>query len=203
MTILKTLATACLLAIASLPTAMANSATLGETAPEFSLPDSHGNTVSLSSQRGKTVILEWTNHDCPYVRKHYGAGNMQALQKEMTDQGVVWLSVISSRPGSQGHVEAAEANALTESRDAHPTAVLLDPDGDVGRAYGARTTPHMYIIDAEGQLVYMGAIDDKPSARKSSLDGAHNYVRAAMSDLDAGRPVAVAQTTAYGCSVKY
>ncbi len=194
---------AALSALLAAPASFAASAALGEAAPDFTLPDSHGNQVSLTDHKGKTVILEWTNHDCPYVRKHYNGGNMQALQQDMTDRGVVWLSVISSRPGSQGYVEAAEANELTASRDAHPTAVLFDPAGDVGRAYGATATPHMYVIQPDGLLAYMGAIDDKPSSRASSLDGAHNYVRAAMADLDAGRPVADPQTTAYGCSVKY
>ncbi len=176
---------------------------VGKAAPQFSLPDSNGITHNLADYQGKTVILEWTNHDCPYVRKHYTSNNMQDLQKDMTDEGVVWLSVISSRPGSQGYVKPKKANELTASRDAYPTAVLLDPAGDVGRAYDARTTPHMYIINPEGTLVYMGAIDDKPSARVSSLEGANNYVRAAMADLQAGKAVQVAQSTPYGCSVKY
>lgn len=176
---------------------------VGATAPNFNLQDSYGKTHTLADYLGKTVVLEWTNHDCPYVRKHYESNNMQALQKEMTDQGVVWLSIISSRPGSQGYVEAEEANQLTASRSAHPTAVLFDPSGDTGRAYGARTTPHMYIIDPQGKLVYLGAIDDQPSTRVSSLEGANNYVKAAMDDLQAGQPVQVAQSTPYGCSVKY
>jgi len=176
---------------------------LGKPAPDFSLPDSFGNTHELSDYAGKTVVLEWTNHDCPYVKKHYKSNNMQTLQKELTDQGVVWFSVISSKPGSQGYVEADKANELTTSRSAHPTAVLFDPAGDTGRAYGARTTPQMFIIDPQGTLVYMGAIDDQPSARASSLEGANNYVRAAMEDLKAGREIQVAQSTPYGCSVKY
>lgn len=176
---------------------------IGEPAPAFSLEDSYGKTHKLADFLGKTVVLEWTNHDCPYVRKHYESNNMQTLQKEMTDQGVVWLSVISSRPGSQGYVEAAEANELTATRSAHPSAVLFDPAGDTGRAYDARTTPHMYIIDPQGTLVYMGAIDDQPSTRASSLEGANNYVKAAMEDLKAGREIQVAQSTPYGCSVKY
>jgi len=176
---------------------------VGEPAPAFSLEDSYGETHELADYLGKTVVLEWTNHDCPYVRKHYDSNNMQTLQKEMTDQGVVWLSVISSRPGSQGYVEAAEANELTASRSAYPSAVLFDSSGDTGRAYDARTTPHMYIIDPEGVLVYMGAIDDQPSTRASSLEGANNYVKAAMEDLNAGREIQLAQSTPYGCSVKY
>lgn len=179
------------------------SVSTGETAPDFSLTGSDGKTYQLSDYRDKTVILEWTNHDCPYVRKHYEFGNMQSLQKKFTEEGVIWLSVISSRPGAQGYVTADQANQLTKTRGAQPTSVLLDPKGDVGRMYGARTTPHMYIIQPGGKLVYQGAIDDRPSARKSSLQGANNYVLAAMDDLKAGRAVQVAQTSAYGCSVKY
>ena len=176
---------------------------VGAPAPAFTGSATTGETISLADQRGKTVVLEWTNHDCPYVRKHYGSGNMQALQKEATADGVVWLSVISSAPGTQGYVEAAEADQLTASRDAAPTAVILDPEGDIGRAYGARTTPHMYVIDPDGILRYMGGIDDKPSSRPSSLEGANNFVRAALADMKAGREVATPVARPYGCSVKY
>ena len=172
-------------------------------APEFSGLTTSGETVSLANFKGKTLVLEWTNHDCPYVRKHYGSNNMQTLQKETTADGVVWLSVISSAPGTQGHVEAAQADELTVSRDAAPTAIILDPEGTIGKAYAARTTPHMYIIDAEGVLRYKGGIDDKPSSSKSSIEGAHNYVLAALADMGAGREVADPVTRPYGCSVKY
>ena len=138
-------------------------ARIGAPAPAFTLTDSNGKTVSLADFKGKTVVLEWTNHDCPYVRKHYGGNNMQALQKKWTAQGVVWLTLISSAPGEQGYVSAAEANKLTADRGAAPTAVLFDPKGNVGRAYGAQTTPHMYVITGDGTLVYMGGIDDKPT----------------------------------------
>jgi hypothetical protein len=175
----------------------------GQIAPDFSLPGSDGKTYQLSDYRGKTVILEWTNHDCPYVRKHYESGNMQSLQKQLSNDGMIWFSVISSRPGSQGYVTPEGANELTTSRNAYPTSVLLDPEGNVGRLYGARTTPHMYIIASNGELVYQGGIDDKPSARKSSLEGAKNYVLAALEDMKANRPVQTAQTSPYGCSVKY
>lgn len=185
------------------PTAWSAALSIGQMAPQFSLPDSDGKIQSLKDYKGKTVILEWTNDGCPYVQKHYDSNNMQSLQKEMTDKGIVWFSVISSKPGAQGYVTGDKANQLTSSRNAHPTAVLLDPAGQVGRTYGAKTTPHMYIINPEGKLVYQGAIDNKPSARASSLNGATNYVRAAMTDLNAGQPVKVAETTAYGCSVKY
>ena len=134
------------------------------------------------------MVLEWTNHDCPYVRKHYETGNMQALQKEATEQGIVWLTIISSAPGTQGYVSAGEANELTSSRRAIPTAVLFDPTGTTGKTYGATNTPHMYVIDKTGVLVYMGAIDDQPSTRKSSVQGANNYVRAALQAVTRDSP---------------
>lgn len=176
---------------------------VGKPAPDFSAADSRGQSHKLADYRGKTVVLEWTNHDCPYVRKHYGSGNMQALQKEATGQGVVWLSVISSAAGKQGNVGGAEADQLTRDRKAAPSAVLLDPSGSVGRLYGAKTTPHMYVIDAKGTLVYMGGIDDRATTDPADVPGAKNYVRAALADLKAGRPVAEAVTRPYGCSVKY
>jgi len=176
---------------------------VGKPAPAFSGTDTKGRTWSLSDMKGTPVILEWTNHDCPYVRKHYGSGNMQALQREAADAGYVWLSVISSAPGKQGHVTAAEADELTASRDAAPTAVLLDEGGDIGRAYGAKTTPHMFVIDADGILVYMGGIDDRPTTDPGDIEGADNYVRMAMSDMAAGRSVGTPVSRPYGCSVKY
>lgn len=175
----------------------------GAAAPDFSVPDAHGARRTLAEFRGRTVVLEWTNHGCPYVRKHYDAGNMQALQREATAAGVVWLQVISSAPGEQGHLDGPGALQRVATDNATPTATLLDPSGAMGRAYGARNTPHMYIIDGEGRLRYQGAIDDRASARPSSLEGANNYVRAALADIAAGRPVQVAETTPYGCSVKY
>ncbi len=175
----------------------------GRPAPDFTATDSRDAQHTLAAYRGKTVILEWTNHACPYTAKHYATGNMQALQAAATGAGAVWLSVISSRPGEQGHVEPAEADRLTATRDAKPTAVLLDPKGQLGRLYDARTTPHMFVIDGTGTLVYMGAIDDRPSASPSSVRGARNYVREALDAMAAGRPVAVAATRPYGCSVKY
>ena len=178
-------------------------ARVGDPAPGFSLPATTGGTVSLEAHRGKVVVLEWTNHDCPYVRKHYESGNMQTLQKETAGQGVVWLSIVSSAPGEQGHVDAAQANALTAKRSAAPTAVLLDPKGTVGKQYGATNTPHMYVIDPGGQLVYAGAIDDRPTTRKGDVTGANNYVRAALQAVAAGQPVKTPVTRAYGCTVKY
>lgn len=175
----------------------------GATAPEFRALDSAGKERSLGEFKGRTIVLEWTNHDCPYVRKHYGAGAMQALQKEATAAGIIWLSIISSGPGQQGFVSGAQANALTIQRKAVPTAVLLDPTGAVGKLYGAKTTPHMFIIDPQGILVFQGGIDDRPTANPADLPKANNYVRAALADMAAGRPVAVAASTPYGCSVKY
>jgi hypothetical protein len=148
-------------------------------------------------------VLEWTNHECPFVAKHYSSDNMQTLQKEAKDQKVVWWSVISSAPGKEGHVTPAEANELTTSRKAVPSAVLLDPEGTVGKLYGARTTPHIYVIDAKGTLVYMGGIDDKPSTRVDDVKGATNYVRTTLAALKEGKPVDPATTRPYGCSVKY
>jgi len=177
--------------------------TIGASAPDFTLVDSNGTEQSLSDYLGQRVVLEWTNHGCPYVGKHYGTGNMQSLQREATEAGVVWLSIISSAPGRQGYVSGEEANNLTATRGAYPTAVLFDPDGHVGHAYDARTTPGMYVIDEAGILRYMGAIDDQPTARRSSVEGANNYVRQALADLDAGHEVQIAETQQYGCSIKY
>jgi peroxiredoxin len=176
---------------------------VGVTAPAFTASATSGKAVSLADQRGKTVVLEWTNHDCPYVRKHYETGNMQALQKEATGQGVVWLTIISSAPGTQGFVSAGQADELTATRQAAPTAVLLDPTGTVGKMYGATNTPHMYVIDKGGTLMYAGAIDDRPTARRSDVPGAQNYVREALQAVAAGQPVKTPVTRAYGCTVKY
>jgi len=178
-------------------------ATTNAPAPAFSGVDSNGVTRSLADYAGKTVILEWTNHDCPYVKKHYNGQNMQGLQSDMTADDIVWLSVISSAPGKQGYVTAEQANELTVSRDARPTAVILDPEGAIGRAYDAKTTPHMYIVTPDQKLVYQGAIDNRASASPASLIGATNHVREAMAELKAGQAVSVAETTPYGCSVKY
>lgn len=179
------------------------SARVGAPAPEFSVTDSYGKSQKLADQKGKIVVLEWTNDGCPFVGKHYGSGNMQALQKTYTAQGVVWFTVVSSAPGTQGYVNPAEANRDTERRGAAPTAVLLDPTGALGHLYGAQATPHMYVIDPQGQLVYMGAIDDMPSIDRSDVARAKNYVAAAIEEVKAGKRVTVPATKAYGCSVKY
>jgi peroxiredoxin len=202
-TTLAGLATAAGRGMLASPAWAASVAKVGETAPAFNTAATNGQSVSLADQRGKIVILEWTNHDCPYVRKHYESGNMQALQKEITAQGVVWLTLISSSPGTQGYVSPKQADELTASRKANPTAVLLDPTGVVGKAYGATNTPHMYIIDKAGLVVYAGAIDDRPTTRRADIQGAHNYVRAALEDMAAGRTVQTPVTRAYGCTVKY
>lgn len=176
---------------------------VGATAPDFSGTDTTGKTWTLANLKGKPVILEWTNHHCPFVQKHYSGGNMQDLQRQATGDGYVWLSVISSAPGKQGHLSAAEADEQTRVRNAAPSAVLLDADGTIGRAYGARTTPHLFIIDKDGTLVYMGGIDDRATADAADIPGATNYVRAALADLAAGGPVKQATTKPYGCGVKY
>jgi len=176
---------------------------VGAPAPAFTLPASNGRTVSLADFKGKTVVLEWSNHECPYVGKHYRGSNMQKLQKKWTARDVVWLTVISSAPGLQGHVTAEQANKLTTERGAAPSAVLLDPKGAVGRAYGARVTPHMFVIAGDGMLIYAGGIDDKPSANIEDLKTARNYADDVLTAISDGKPVAVARTRAYGCTVKY
>ena len=176
---------------------------VGEPAPDFTGVDTQGKTHRLADYRGKTVVLEWTNHDCPYVRKHYSAGNMQEQQREAAAQGVIWLSVISSAPGQQGHVSPAEADELTRSRQAAPHAVLLDPEGRIGRAYGAKTTPHLYLIDEAGKLVYMGGIDSITTADPADIPQATQYVRVALKERAAGQPISAPVTRPYGCSVKY
>ena len=175
----------------------------GAAAPELALPDQDGTTRRLSDFRGRVVVLEWTNHDCPYVRKHYTSGNMQALQREAATHGVAWLSIASSPPGEQGHVTGPEAQALTISRNAAPTAVLLDPRSQAARAYGATVTPHMYVIDAEGVLRYMGGIDSIRSTRIEDVPRAEPFLRDALLAVLEGRPLERAVTPAYGCAIKY
>ncbi len=176
---------------------------IGTAAPDFSLPDQDGATRSLSSFRGKTVVLEWTNHDCPFVRKHYGSANMQRLQREAAELGVIWLSMASSPVGEQGHVTPEQARALTASREAAPTAVLLDPRSVAARAYAATTTPHMFVVGPDGTLRYMGGIDSIRSARAEDVERAEPYLRDAMRAVAAGQPMQRASTPPYGCAVKY
>lgn len=178
-------------------------AAVGAAAPGFTLTDTKGAAHALADFAGKPVVLEWTNPDCPFVKKHYGAKNMQALQAKYVAQGAVWLSVCSSAPGKQGHYPADEWNRILAEQGSAATALLLDPDGQVGRAYGAKTTPHLFVIDAAGTLVYDGAIDDRPSTDSADIPGARAYVVEALDAVLAGAPVPVAQTKPYGCSVKY
>lgn len=176
---------------------------VGDQAPDFTGTDSHGQTHKLSDYRGKFVVLEWHNNGCPFTKKHYESGNMERLQKEWTDKGVVWFTVISSSPGSQGYVTADQENEYMQKMHAVPTAALLDPKGDIGHLYGAKTTPHMFVINPQGQLIYNGAIDDKATPDQSDINGAKNYVSEALQEAMAGQPVATATTRPYGCSVKY
>lgn len=197
---LSTLFAAALLVVS---TQVSAKISLDKAAPDFSATTASGKTVKLSDFKGKKVILEWTNADCPFVKKHYNSDNMQSLQKKYTEQGVVWLSVISSAKGKQGHVTAAEAKQLTDSRSATPSEVLLDDTGSIGKMYSAKTTPHMYIIDEKGMLRYMGAIDSVRSANPADIAKSVNYVDKAMTELASGKQVSEPITQAYGCSVKY
>jgi len=186
-----------------LPIAANAGAKVDKAAPSFELKNTQGEAVNLSEFAGKYVVLEWTNHLCPYVKKHYESDNMQALQRKYTDQDVVWLSIISSAPGKQGHVSATKADELTKSRNAAPSHVLFDESGEVGKLYGAKTTPHMYIIDPKGALRYAGAIDSIKSANPADIAKATNYVETSMVSLLAGNKVNKKVTPPYGCSVKY
>jgi len=185
------------------PVAATENEGIGKTAPDFTLTDSNGKSHKLSDFRGKHVVLEWLNPDCPFVKKHYGSGNMQKLQKEATAQGVVWLSIVSSAPGNQGNYPPAEHNKLAKEKGANSTAILLDADGTVGKLYRAKTTPHMFVIGPKGEKLYDGAIDDKPTADQADVKGAKNYVMAALKEAKAGKKVTNPTTQPYGCSVKY
>jgi peroxiredoxin len=176
---------------------------VGSPAPDFTATDTYGKAERLSDYKGKFVVLEWHNRECPYTKKHYSSGNMQALQKEWTGKGVVWFTVISSAPGQQGYVTAEEENAYVKQVKASPTAVLLDPTGQLGHLYSAKTTPHIFIINPQGILIYDGAIDDKPTTDLEDVARAKNYVSAALEEAMAGKEVAVATSRPYGCSVKY
>ena len=176
---------------------------VGQPAPNFKLNDADGRVVTLSDFKGKPVVLEWNNPGCPFVQKHYGSGNMQKTQAAAKAAGAVWLSINSGGPGEQGHMNGAEAKAFVASAKAQPAAYLLDPKGVVGKGYDAKTTPHMYVIDSKGTLVYAGGIDDKPTADPADINGARNHVLAALSELKAGKAVSVATSRPYGCNVKY
>jgi peroxiredoxin len=178
-------------------------AEIGKAAPGFTLPDSFGKNHSLSDYTGKVVVLEWLNHGCPFVKKHYDSGNMQKLQKMAKEKGVVWFSIISSAPDKQGYSTPEQANEKAQELKAKPLAILLDPEGKVGKLYDAKTTPHMYIIDKEGLLVYNGGIDDIRSANVDDIAKAKNYVLLALEELLSGKEVSVKTSQPYGCSVKY
>jgi hypothetical protein len=178
-------------------------AKVGDPAPEFTAPASNGKTVHLADYRGKYVVLEWHNNGCPYVGKHYNSGNMQRLQKQWTSQGVAWLTILSSAPGKQGYVTANEENDYLAKMQAAPTAALLDPTGEIGHLYEAKTSPQMVVINPQGVIIYSGAIDDKPTTDLQDVPNATNYVSQALQQSMAGKPVQTAATRPYGCSVKY
>lgn len=190
-------------AIAAFPVPIAAEPAIGAPAIDFSARDVDGKVVWLHDFKGKTVVLEWNNPGCPFVQKHYKSGNMQKVQAAAAAQGVVWLTINSSASGQQGHMDGAAARQFVAGASAKPASYLLDPAGVVGKAYGAKTTPHMYIIDGAGRLVYRGGIDDKPTSDVADIAGARNHVLAALGELKAGKPVSVAETRPYGCSVKY
>lgn len=183
--------------------APADEAEVGAPAPAFVLPDTEGNTYTLEDLQGKFVVLEWLNFGCPYVQRHYNSGNMPELQQEFTEKEVVWLSIVSSAPGKQGYYPADEMNAQNVKFGGNQTAILLDPEGNVGKMYGAMTTPHMYVINPEGTLIYKGGIDDMPRAKTTDTKAANNYVRAALKQAMNGKEVSVKTARPYGCSVKY
>jgi peroxiredoxin len=200
----KTMFVAAALAIAAAAAPITTHASkVGAPAPEFKGTDSKGQVRNLSDFKGKWVVLEWHNEGCPYVRKHYGGNNMQKLQQEWTARGVVWLTVLSSADGQQGYMEPAQANAYFAQQHAAPTAILLDPSGEIGRLYDAKTTPHMFVINPNGVLVYNGAIDDKPTSDQADLATASNYVSAALTEGMAGRAITTATSRPYGCGIKY
>jgi hypothetical protein len=182
---------------------LARAARVGDRAPDFTATDSNGKVHKLSDYSGKYVVLEWTNRGCPYTQKHYNSGNMQKLQREWTGRGVIWLTVVSSAPGKQGYVTAADENAYVKEVNAAPTAVLLDPAGTLGHLYDAKTTPHMYVVNPQGTLIYNGAIDDRPTTDVADVNGAKNYVALALGEAMAGKAATAPATRPYGCSVKY
>ena len=194
-TILASLATTMLLALDSPP--------VGSAAPDFSLTDAKGKTHSLSQYKGKYIVLEWFNPECPFVKKHYGSGNMQKLQEEYTGKGVVWLTIDSNAPGSEGNMTPEQAEKVTTAWKTHQTALLLDPEGKAGRAYGAKNTPNMVVISPEGKIAYEGAIDSKATPNPADIPSSTNYVKVALDESLAGKPVTTANTRPYGCGIKY
>lgn len=176
---------------------------IGEPAPEFTAKDTRGNLQTIGQYKGRILVLEWTNNGCPFVKKHYGADNMQQTQRFARANDVAWLTVISSAPGKQGHVSPEEAQKIVQEQAAEPEAIILDETGVIGKAYGAKTTPHLFVIDSEGKLAYNGAIDSIPSGDEKDIEKATNYVKQAIEELQAGKPVSEPITQPYGCSVKY
>ena len=191
------------LAVVAAPAPVSAAAVVGKPAPNFTLPDVNGKRVSLSAFRGKTVVIEWNNPECPFVRKHYGSGNMQKSQAAAAKDGVVWLTINSSAPGNQGHMNATQAKAYLAQAKARPTAYLLDPNGLVGKTYDAKTTPHMFVVNKAGTVVYAGGIDDKPTPNPADVKRARNHVLAALAEVKNGKLVSVATSRPYGCNVKY
>jgi len=187
----------------AMPASARAAAVVGQPAPDFSAKDTSGGTQSLSAYKGKYVVLEWVNFECPFVGKHYGSGHMQKLQKDYTGKGVVWLSINSSATGKQGYYASDKVDALLKQKGAAPSAYLLDTAGAAGRAYGAKTTPHMFIVDPKGTLIYAGGIDDTPSTDQADIATAKNFVSKALDEALAGKPVTTASSQPYGCSVKY
>jgi peroxiredoxin len=198
-----TLLTALCTLAASTALFAADSPAVGTNAPDFSVTDSKGKTQTVSQYKGKYVVLEWFNPECPFVKKHYGSGNMQKLQEEFTGKGVVWLSIDSSAAGKEGHLTAEQANAKMTEWKTKQTALVLDADGKAGQAYGAKNTPHMFVINPEGKIIYEGAIDSKATPNASDIAGSTNYVKVALEESLAGKTVSNANTKPYGCSVKY
>jgi peroxiredoxin len=192
-----------LLGLLTVPLPALAAATPGQPAPDFNVTDIAGKPVKLSELKGKYVVLEWTNDGCPYVRKHYDSGNMQGLQKKHTADGVQWIVVNSSSPGKQGHMTAEQEASQIKKEGWNATHVVLDPEGKLGKAFGAKVTPHMFVIDKEGKVAYEGAIDSKNTSEKADIAGAENYIDSAFKDLKAGKPVTTASTRPYGCNVKY
>ena len=176
---------------------------VGSTAPDFAAPDANGKTQSLSQYKGKYVVLEWFNPECPFVKKHYGGGNMQKLQDEFTGKGVVWLTIDSNAPGTEGSISAEQAKKIMDSWKTKQTALVLDPESKIAKLYGAKNTPNMVIINPEGKIVYEGAIDSKATPNPADIPSSTNYVKSALDESLAGKPVSNAQTKPYGCSVKY
>ena len=191
------------IAFAAPVAAQTDQADIGEPAPDFTLEAADGETHSLSDFEGKYVVLEWLNFECPFVGKHYGSGNMQALQEKYTDEGVVWLSIVSSAPGKQGYYPPKEMVKQKKRHNGNMTAILMDPDGTVGKTYGATVTPHMYVINPDGELVYRGGIDDKPTTDEADIEGATNYVDRALTAVMNGEEVSPKQAKPYGCTIKY